>query len=190
MDLPLRIALVDANRNFHAVLRGMLRALGYRRVDCFVEGASALIHCRHTYIDFVFVDLELADCKGIDLIKAFRHEKLANPTMPVVVLTSQTSKRVIESAIGTGADYVLAKPISPKILGERIPALITRSHNYIKKEDGYFGPDPNSFGLAAKVRPLDMLVSKAKDIIKSRTRFRPDELAVGPEIDGHETVFL
>jgi DNA-binding response OmpR family regulator len=143
MTADTRFVVIDANRNFHAVMRGILRAMGYRRVDAFVAGIEALDQLASAHTDFAFVDVTLADGDGLDLIRQMRHEPLFNPAMPIVLLASQTSRRNIVEAIEAGADYVLAKPISPKVLAQRIPALMAQTRDYVRLASGYFGPDPD-----------------------------------------------
>ncbi len=65
--------------------------------------------------------------------------------MPIVVLTSATSRRNIEDAMAAGADYVMAKPVSPKSLADRIRYLTERPLDYVAMESGYYGPDPARF---------------------------------------------
>jgi DNA-binding response OmpR family regulator len=140
-----RLAVIDGNRNFHPVMRGILRSLGYRRIEPFLEGAEALEHFRTTWCDLAFIDLTLIDGSGVSMIQTLRREQVINRYMPVVVLTSFTSRRNIEEAMAAGADYVLAKPVSPKLLSERMRFLKERPLDYIKLVGGYLVPDPTRF---------------------------------------------
>jgi CheY-like chemotaxis protein len=154
-----RFTILDANRTFHPVIRGMLRSMGYRKIATFVDGYEALDYLADSFCDLAFVDLAPADGDGLALISSLRHEELANPRMPIVALTSMTSKRNIAQAIAAGADFVLAKPVSIKVLETRIPAILANPLDYVHKASGYFGPDPAR--ISVKNPPTQFLNSSA-----------------------------
>jgi two-component system, OmpR family, phosphate regulon response regulator PhoB len=137
-----RFLIVDRSRNFHNLMRGILRSMGFRRVDAFVESKPALAMLGQVHVDLVFTDIILGEDSGFDFINDVRHKKLANPALPIVVLTSYTSRRNIVEAVSSGADHILAKPISPKLIEQRVELLLSRPAEYIQTESGYFGPDP------------------------------------------------
>lgn len=154
-----RFAVIDGNRNFHPVMRAVLRSLGYRRIEPFLEGSGALDHLRSSWCDLAFVDLALTDGSGLSCINTLRRSGLSNRHMPIVVLTSATSRRNIEDAMAAGADYVMAKPVSPKLLADRIRYLKERPLDYVALQDGYYGPDPARFRSRPKPVVSDALLS-------------------------------
>lgn len=158
-----RLAVIDGNRNFHPVMRGILRSLGFRRIEPFFEGGEALDHLRSAWCDLAFVDLTLIDGSGLAWISTLRRTKLSNRNMPIVVLTSATSRRNIEEAMAAGADYVMAKPVSPKLLADRIRYLTECPLDYIALRDGYFGPDPARFRWRPRPVLSDVLLRKGGD---------------------------
>lgn len=161
MDKDGRLAVIDGNRNFHPVMRGILRSLGFRRIEPFLEGAEASEHLRSTWCDLAFIDLTLSDGNGLDWITTLRRTRLSNRRMPIVVLTSATSRRNIEDAMAAGADYVMAKPVSPKSLADRIRYLKERPLDYIAMENGYYGPDPARFQWSPRPVLSDVLLRQA-----------------------------
>ncbi len=171
-----RLAVIDGNRNFHPVMRGILRSLGYRRIEPFLEGGDALDHMRSTWCDLAFVDLTLIDGSGLACISTLRRSKLSNRRMPIVVLTGATSRRNIEDAMAAGADYVMAKPVSPKLLSDRMRYLTERPQDYIALRDGYFGPDPARFQWRPRPAFSDVLLrgELRTDPVPSREAAEPD----------------
>ena len=187
MTTNLRFAIVDGNRNFHNLFRGVLRSLGWRRIDEFYSIDHALAHVRSTYVDLTFTDIRLPDGNGVDLIRLARHRPLANPTMPIVLLTSFTSKYNIEQAVMAGADLVVAKPIIPKLIAERIEALTSRDQDYVRAGNGYFGPVPDLDTRRRAVRGDLGLPKLTVEELQPRSHHRqyvapPEELALDDAI--------
>ena len=173
METPQRFAIIDSNRNFHNLFRGVLRSLGWRRIDSFFSAADALSHLKQTYIDMAFTDVNLIGGSGLDLIRFARHGRLANPMMPMVLLTTYTNKSTIERAVGAGADLVLAKPISPKLISERIGVLLSRAPDYIRTSDGYFGPEPDIERRRRASRRLSPFARLEVEELQPRSHHRP-----------------
>ncbi|MEJ1157970.1 response regulator [Prosthecomicrobium sp. N25] len=142
-----RVLVMDDNRNFQNMLRTMLRTFGFRRVDVLSEAAKVLLHLEQNAIDLVFLDLVMTGTggsreSGLDLIDDIRHDgSLANPMMPIVLVTGHASRPVVERAMSSGADYVLAKPVSPRTVQAAVTAMLGRNLGYVRGRNGYFGPD-------------------------------------------------
>jgi CheY-like chemotaxis protein len=142
-----RVAIVDDNRNFQNMLRTMLRTFGFRRIDVIGEADKVMTHLEQNVVDLVFLDLVMVATggsreSGLDLIDEIRHAgNLANRQMPIVLVTGHASRGVVERAMTTGADHVLAKPVSPQAVHGAVKSLLGTMPTYVKGRDGYFGPD-------------------------------------------------
>lgn len=137
-----RVCVVDDNRNFQNLFRTLLRGLGVRRVDLFGDPAEATSFVGATPVDITFVDLVMPRQNGIDWVRHTRRSaRLANPTMPIVLVSGHVDRRVLEAAVRAGVDDVLVKPLSPSTLLSHIRRLLHHPIPYVRGEDGYFGPD-------------------------------------------------
>jgi CheY-like chemotaxis protein len=137
----LRVLVVDDNRHFVAIMRAMLRAFGVREIFDCGDAVHALELLRHAEIDLTLVDLKLGETSGLELTRLVRSAPDSqNPRMPVILVTAFSERSNIEAAIGAGVDEVLVKPLSPKLLFQRIVSLIENPRPYLRT-DQYFGPD-------------------------------------------------
>jgi DNA-binding NtrC family response regulator len=97
-----RILVVDDEPGFRISLSEVLRLEGYTAV-----GASscqeALVQLARDSVDLLFVDVNLPDGSGLDL--------LPRPEPPVVVVTGEPSLSLADEALSLGARDCLAKPI-------------------------------------------------------------------------------
>lgn len=137
-----RIAILDDNRNFQNLMRGLLRSMGFRRVDVFADPFEARAFVVSTPVDLAFVDLIMPRQNGVDWVRhARRTSLLANPAMAIALVTGHAGRRVIDQAVVAGVDDVLAKPLSPATLHRHILRLLRRPHPYVRGANGYFGPN-------------------------------------------------
>ena len=138
-----RVCVIDDNRNFQNLFRTLLRGLGVRHVDLFGDPLEALGLVTSTPVDLTFVDLVMPRRNGIDWIRqARRSSGLANPTMPIALVSGHIDRRVLEAAVNAGVDDILVKPLSPATLYRHIRHLLRHPLPYVRGADGYFGPDP------------------------------------------------
>ena len=97
-----RVLVVDDEAGFRISLSEVLRLEGYTAV-----GAStcqeALVQLARDSVDLLFLDVNLPDGSGLDLLP------LAGP--PVVVVTGEPSLSLADEALSLGARDCLAKPI-------------------------------------------------------------------------------
>lgn len=118
---PIRILLVEDN-DAHTKL--ILRAFEEDRlantVDCVRDGEQALdyLHRRGSYSDpaqsprpdMVLLDLKLPKIDGIEVLRQIKEDPSLRE-IPVVVLTSSTDQRDVQSAYRHHANSYIAKPI-------------------------------------------------------------------------------
>lgn len=137
-----RICVVDDNRNFQNLFRTLLRGMGFRRVDVFADPIEARSFVRDTPIDIAFVDLVMPRQSGIEWVRdARRSTLLANPTMPITLVSGHVDRHVLDAAVAAGVDDVLVKPLAPSTLYHHTIRLLRRPHRYVRGPNGYFGPD-------------------------------------------------
>jgi CheY-like chemotaxis protein len=141
-----RVLVLDDNKNFQRVMRTILRAVGFRRVDVLSEAPEVLPMLVHQHMDLAFIDMVLGgsrtDPDGLGLIEDIRHAPdIINRAMPIVLVTGHASRSVVTRAMTCGADHVLAKPLSPSTVLKAVTALLAAGPRYVRGEAGYFGPD-------------------------------------------------
>ncbi len=120
----LRAGLVDDSPYFRRLLRTMLKGMG---VSDVVEASSLTagweIASRQTP-DVLFVDWNLGGEDGIRLLDRVRtspNESIA--TQAVVFISAHTDKRHVVTAARCGANDFIVKPVSPRVLYDRLSRL-------------------------------------------------------------------
>ena len=137
-----RICVLDDNRNFQNLMRTLLRSMGFRRVDVFADPIAARAFVVETPCDLAFIDLVMPGISGIEWVRTVRRSAmLANPTMPIALVTGHADRRVLDAAVNAGVDDLLVKPLSPATLHRHTMRLLHHPVPYVRGVNGYFGPN-------------------------------------------------
>ncbi len=137
----LNILVADSSKNFQTLVARILRNFGAERIIESRSGPDALDIVKRQKIDVLLCDVNLPELDGFDLTKQIRqNDSLDNRTLPIFVLTSHTQANNVFRARDSGANMVVAKPVSPTILFDRLHWVAKSPRPFIETE-GYFGPD-------------------------------------------------
>ena len=136
--------LVDHDRTAMRSLAKLLEGEGYR-VETFVDPALAVRSLRRLRPDMAVMEMRIPRVDGLDLLAQIR----AQSDLPVMVMTSAADE--LEEAMGLrmGADAYVARPFSPRVMVERIGALVRRHKGELARpgdrviETGPLLVDPN-----------------------------------------------
>ena len=122
----LRALVIDDAPAMRQLLRIVLRGLGISHVAEAENGGDALAKLAEresAYPDFIICDLKMVAMPGIEFIYRLRHSRtVANPAVPVIVLTGEDDPAVLDAAAGVGVNSVRRKPVMPRLLREDIEA--------------------------------------------------------------------
>jgi CheY-like chemotaxis protein len=135
------VLIVEDNAHMRTVLLQVVRAVGVGKVLLANDGAQALQTIREQDIDILITDLAMEPFDGIDLIRLIRNSpSSAKPMLPVLMITGHMTLNRVQQARDAGVTEFLSKPISVKLVMDRLEAIIFRPRDFIRSSD-YFGPD-------------------------------------------------
>ncbi|USQ95514.1 response regulator [Caulobacter sp. RL271] len=104
-----------------------------------VDAAQSLI--RTKTFDLIISDVQMPVTDGIEFIEWLRKQSgETNRYVPVILVTGHTRSSQIRKLRDAGSNYVVAKPITPKVLLERI-YWVAREERVFIECDTYVGPD-------------------------------------------------
>lgn len=135
------ILVADPNSYLRRVVNGMLRGFGANKV-LEAEQSSGLFHALSGQrIDILLCDTRLQPHGGLTLTRTIRGNRSSeNRTVPIMIMASDTSEATIKSARDAGANMVIAKPMSPSSLYDRLGWIAFHPRPFIDTAT-YFGPD-------------------------------------------------
>jgi len=111
---PISILLVDDEMLFrHALTRLLQGERGFTVVGAASDADEACQQADRLHPDVVLLDLRMPKVDGIETMRRLR---LAQPGLPILILTSFESDTYVQDALQAGADGYLLKDSSPQAL--------------------------------------------------------------------------
>jgi two-component system, chemotaxis family, chemotaxis protein CheY len=137
----LSFLVADPNPHSSAILHGILRGLGAARVIEVRNTRDAIQVLLDQKIDLMLCELNLPTNGGLNFIRSIRQNP-NNPcrTLPIIITTGDTRTSTIKAARDSGANMVIAKPMSPATLYERVVWVSFHPRSFVDTNK-YFGPD-------------------------------------------------
>ncbi|MGB0748992.1 MAG: response regulator [Magnetospiraceae bacterium] len=142
LDLSrLNILLVDDSQHMLVLLSSILNALGVRNIKQAPDGSDALAIMRDFPTDIVICDWLMKPTDGLTFTRVVRTAKDSpNPYIPIILLTAHTELSRVKEARDAGVNEVLAKPVAPKLMYDRLVRIIDNPRSFIQSLM-YTGPD-------------------------------------------------
>lgn len=166
------VVLVDGNDLGMQILKQIFAGLGVRNPHCFNNATDVLEFARHNEINLIVANDILPDMTGYEMVRRLRRAQLEpNSFSPVVITRGHTKKSQVKAARDCGANFVVAKPMSPQVMLERVVWVSQESRPFV--DTGvYLGPD-------RRFKEVD------EDANPSRRRSDPEPVvARDPVLDG------
>jgi DNA-binding NarL/FixJ family response regulator len=114
MPRPVNALIVDDEPHVLVLLRGLLKQLGIETVWEAADGTAALEQAAAHNPEVVLLDLNLPQTDGLQVLEKL---KAAHPSMPVIVVSAQSTIRTYYRARELGAEgYVLKHATKAEVL--------------------------------------------------------------------------
>lgn len=143
-DVNLRdlvILIADPNSYLRRVVHGILRGFGANKVLEVEDCLGLLQTLSGQKIDILLCDVRLPPYDGLKLTRTIRRNTdNQNRTVPILLMSSDPSEALIKNARDAGANMVVAKPLSPSSLYDRLGWIAFNPRPFIDTAT-YFGPD-------------------------------------------------
>jgi two-component system chemotaxis response regulator CheY len=137
----LTILIADPGPFMRRVVYGMLRGFGANRILEAGDAAGVLSALMQQKIDILILDAKLPPQDGLAVTQAIRRNTdNENRTLPILIMTSDALQSTVKEARDSGANMVVAKPISPTTLYDRLVWIAFDRRQFIDCPS-YFGPD-------------------------------------------------
>jgi two-component system chemotaxis response regulator CheY len=89
------------------------------------SGFEALRCLPREEFDLVVTDINMPDINGLELVSFVRNSEKYS-SIPLVIVSTESSKRDRDKGLGLGADAYLVKPFEPESLREVVRDLLSR----------------------------------------------------------------
>lgn len=133
--------IVDDVPNMRTLVSEILKAAGVRRPREAADGDAAYEILKVEPIDVIFLDLLMKPVGGLELVRRIRTApESPNVYVPIIVISGQTTEKVVAEARDAGVNEVVAKPITARAVLERLKLVIEQPRPFVRTA-GFVGPD-------------------------------------------------
>jgi two-component system, OmpR family, response regulator len=128
--MPVKILLVEDEKNFGSVLKEYLKMNGYE-VELSEDGEQGLKAFKSAKFDLCILDVMMPKKDGFTLSKEI---KVFNKNIPIIFLTARTMREDMIKGYQLGADDYIHKPFDSELLLLKIKAVLNRNNNTTHSE--------------------------------------------------------
>lgn len=137
-----RLIIGESNLEVRQGLRAALHPMGFKNIQDTNRVSVIEEQVKENAVDLIICDASLGDGDLLDLTRRIRHREVgANPFIVVIATTSDPVRETIMAIIDCGADDLVAKPVSPAMLMQRIARLTRDRQRLFVVTTSYIGPD-------------------------------------------------
>ncbi len=137
----LSVLALESNLLELDLLAQVLSGFRVRNLVRFTEAGAALSHSERQPADLLFVGTAADSMDEFEFIRRLRRSSdTMTRVSPIILLSGHTQRANVLRARDCGASFVVAKPITPKILYSRVVWLARDRRSMIDVES-YAGPD-------------------------------------------------
>jgi two-component system, chemotaxis family, chemotaxis protein CheY len=135
------ILIADPSSYMSMLIHSMLRGFGSNKI-LEVRSSTALLQTlTGQKIDILICDAHLQPHGGLQLTRAIRGKKdNEHRTIPILIMSNDPRESTVKRARDAGANMVIAKPISPASLYDRLSWIAFNPRKFVDTAN-YFGPD-------------------------------------------------
>jgi CheY-like chemotaxis protein len=147
-----KVLVVDDEYYSRKVIRTLLTSIGVTNIFDAEDGAAGLEAVRIVGPDVVLVDWEMPGMDGAAFVKAVRTPGgFPQPNVPIIMLTGHSERWRVVEAMRLGVNEYILKPVSSKMLLERLVTTLTKPRPIVKV-GRYYGPEPRP---ASSYKPVN-----------------------------------
>lgn len=159
----LKVLIVDDFNSFRMSLSKIMYEMGFRNVESVGSGEEAISLCRKNHFDIILADYNLGKGKnGQQLLEELRSRKLRLENDLFILLSAETSRNVVMSAFDCQPDGYLTKPITTKVIQQRLKRLLGKRMDMM---------EVNS---AIEKGELEFAIYSLENKLKEKTRYGAD----------------
>lgn len=117
----MKILVVDDSSTMRRIIINTLSRIGYGDVVEAEHGKSGLEKLGLGGVEMIITDWNMPEMDGLEFVN---HVRGANPTIPILMVTTNAAKEDIVAALQAGVNNYVVKPFTPETLKEKIESLL------------------------------------------------------------------
>jgi CheY-like chemotaxis protein len=136
-----KVLLVEPNPHGMDILAQIFSGFGVRSPIRCSDANEAMMVVKKNELDLIICEAGLEGMDGYDFINWLRKSKIEpNSYTASIIVTGHTQMSKVQKARDCGANFIVAKPLTPKVMIERVIWVARENRPFIECES-YNGPD-------------------------------------------------
>ena len=130
------VLIVDDSSPMRAIIKKIIKSSGFN-VSQFFEasnGREALVVLNDEWLDLVLTDYNMPDMDGLELLEEMKKDEILK-AIPVVMITTEGSRKRVEEFMEMGALEYIKKPFTPEQIKEKLIHIMGETSNEKGEED-------------------------------------------------------
>lgn len=137
----LSFLIAEDNRFMLSLVRQQLRAFESGEVHEALDGGEAFEILCSKEIDIAIIEYGMSPVDGLSFVRHVRTSKQSpNPELPILMMAANVDMEKLSAVRDIGATEILAKPVSAKLLYDRIQYALQNGRQFVRSEN-FVGPD-------------------------------------------------
>jgi two-component system chemotaxis response regulator CheY len=124
-DPKMKFLVVDDFSTMRRIVKNILKQLGYENIEEAEDGAQAYSKLQNGNFDFVVSDWNMPNMDGLELLKKIRSDERLK-AMPVLMVTAESEKDKVITAIQAGVNNYVVKPFTAEVLKEKMDRIFEK----------------------------------------------------------------
>lgn len=125
MKMGIRALIVDDSAAMRSIVKKILLLSGANVTQCIeaADGIEALEVLSREWVDVILTDIHMPGMDGMELLERLREDEMLG-RIPVVLVTTESRKEVVDKATSLGAKAHVKKPFQPETIRKVLEAII------------------------------------------------------------------
>ncbi len=113
--MSFNVLIVDDSRSMRAVIKKTISMSGFKMDQCLEagNGREALDVLARDWVDIIVSDINMPEMNGLEFLGELKKDSLLE-AIPVIVISTEGSKRHVQDAYDLGARGFIKKPFLPE----------------------------------------------------------------------------
>jgi len=136
--MPLNMLVVDDSLPMRMIIIKTIIASGYKKADFFeaANGIEAIDLLNNEWMDIVITDYNMPDMDGMTLLSEMK-KNADHASIPVLIITTEGSKKKVEEFLEHGAAGYIHKPFTPESIRQKLIEILGEIENDGKNENSH-----------------------------------------------------
>ncbi|MDP2862170.1 MAG: response regulator [Desulfobacterales bacterium] len=134
--MAFNVLIVDDSSSMRAVIKRIIKVSGFNVGEYFEagDGREALELLSNKWVDIVLSDINMPNMNGLELIAEMKKNELLS-SIPVVMVTTEGSEKIVEESIRLGASKYIKKPFFPEDIKNMLRSLMGEEVRDVSGDD-------------------------------------------------------